>query len=304
MTIYLPIAEMAVSMDVILLIGVVVGLLSGVFGVGGGFFATPFMIFLGIPAPVAVATQANNLVASSTSGTIGHLRRGNVDEKMGLVMLIGGLGGAMLGALLFKLLQYLGQIEFVISILYIILLGVIGSLMLLERLISKLRGKNMRKEFNSFRISNLSMSLPYKIRFTRSKLYISALIPGSIGFCGGVMASILGIGGGFLLVPAMIYILRMPPLLAAGTSLFQIVFTTGFATIMHAVLNQSVDIVLAIILMVGGVLGAQFGVVISRKIDPQHARLILALLLLAVCVKLAFILFSTPDNVFSTELIS
>lgn len=300
MMIYLPIAEMAVSVDVIVSIGLVVGLLSGIFGVGGGFFATPFMIFLGVPPAVAVATQANNLVASSTSGTIGHLRRGNVDIKMGLVMLAGGTLGSFIGIGVFKLLQALGQISFTISLLYIVLLGSVGSLMLFERIFSSFKTKRMRDEFNAFKVSRFAQSLPYKMRFSRSRLYLSALIPGGIGFCGGILAAILGIGGGFLLVPAMIYILGMSPLLAAGTSLFQIMFTTSISTVMHATLNQSVDIVLAAILMLGGVIGSQFGVFIGRKMRPDHARLVLAVLLLTVSIKLIFDLFGTPSELFST----
>lgn len=302
MTMYLPIAEMAISADIIFLIGIVVGLLSGVFGIGGGFFATPLMIFLGIPPIVAVATQTANLVASSTSGTMGHLRRGNVDTKMGLILLIGGMGGSVLGVLLFKLLEYLGQVDFVISISYIILLGIIGSLMLLERIFKSFQKKDIKYEFNSFRISNLIMSMPYKMRFPRSKLYISALVPFSIGFLGGVLASLLGIGGGFLLVPAMIYMLGMSPLLAAGTSLFQMLFTASFATLMHTTLNQSVDIVLAMMLMIGGVIGSQFGVSLARKIKADTSRLILSLLLLGVAIKLLIDLYSVPANIFTTVL--
>lgn len=300
MLIYLPIAELAVNAEVILMVGGVVGFLSGVFGVGGGFFATPFMIFLGIPSYIAVATQANNLVASSSSGVLGHLRRGNVDVKIGSIMLGGGIAGSFIGIMIFKLLQYMGQIDFAVSFLYIVLLGIIGTMMLLENVISRFKKKTVRAAFNQTKVSKFMASLPYQMRFPRSKLYISALVPMGIGFVGGILAAILGIGGGFLLVPAMIYILRMSPILAAGTSLFQIVFTTAVATIMHATLNHGVDIVLAILLMIGAIIGSQIGLAISRKIKPNHARFILACLLLLVCFRLSWDLFTEPLELFST----
>ncbi len=300
MQIYLPIAEISVPAETIFILGCTVGFLSGVFGVGGGFLTTPFLIFLGIPPAVAVGTQASQLVASGMSGTIGHFKRGNVDVKIGGIMLCGGILGSFIGIMIFRLLEYLGQIDFAVSFLYVILLSSIGILMLSESIFSGIKKKTVRSQFNSQRMSPFIARLPYKMRFPRSKLYISALVPGGIGFVGGILASILGIGGGFLLVPAMIYILGMSTILAAGTSLFQIIFTTAAATIMHATMNNTVDIMLAVILIVGGVIGSQFGIYFARVIKPSHARVILAILVLAVSIRLAFQLFVAPIDLYST----
>lgn len=300
MYVYLPIAEMAVSVETIILLGVTVGFLSGVFGVGGGFLTTPFLIFLGIPPAVAVGTQTAQLVSSGVAGTMGHLRRGNVDLKIGAVMLGGGFIGSFIGIWIFKFLQYLGQIDFAISLLYVVLLGSIGTLMITETIFSAFKKKTVRSEFNSFKPNKFIASLPYKMRFPRSKLYISALVPGGIGFVGGLLASILGIGGGFLLVPAMIYILGMPTILAAGTSLFQIIFTTASATMMHATFNHTVDILLALMLIIGGVIGTQFGVSAAKFIKARHARVILAILVLCVAIRLAGGLFLPPAELYST----
>ncbi|MFP4313945.1 MAG: sulfite exporter TauE/SafE family protein [Alphaproteobacteria bacterium] len=303
MQIYLPIAEMSVPADMIFMLGCIVGFLSGVFGVGGGFLTTPFLIFLGIPPAVAVGTQANQLVASGMSGTIGHWKRGNVDIKIGAVMLCGGIFGSLIGIMIFRLLQYLGQIDFAVSLLYMVLLGSIGMLMLTESILSNFKKKTVRNQFNATKVSPFIARLPYKMRFPRSKLYISALVPAGIGFIGGILASILGIGGGFLLVPAMIYILGMPTILAAGTSLFQVIFTTAAATIMHATFNHTVDIVLGLILIIGGVIGSQFGIAFARFIKPSHARTILAILVLAVSTRLAFKLFWEPMELYSTAVV-
>ena len=303
MQIYLPIAEMAVSAELIFFVSIFVGFLSGLFGIGGGFLTTPFMIFMGVPPAVAVGTQPCQIVANGVSGMLGHLRKGHVDMKMGAVMLVGSLCGTFIGIFIFKLLQYMGQIDFAISLLYAVLLGSIGSLMLYEGISSLFfKRKTVRSEFNSFKISSFVYSLPFKMRFPRSKLYISALLPLGVGFFGGILAAILGIGGGFMLVPAMIYILGMPGLVVAGTSLFQIVFTTSFATIMHAVANHTVDILLALILISGGVIGAQIGVRFSRRIKSQHARVVLAILILIVSLRLSVNLFATPDDLFSVVL--
>lgn len=302
MHIYLPIAEMTVSAESILLLGTFVGFLSGVFGVGGGFLTTPFLIFLGIPPAIAVGTQASQLVASSVAGGLGHLRRGNVDIQVGTVMLLGGLAGSFIGVFVFKFLQYLGKIDFVIALLYVLLLGSIGFLMLFESTLSLLNKKTVRSEFNSMKLSPFLMMLPYKMRFARSKLYISALVPGGIGFISGLLVSIMGIGGGFLLVPAMIYILGMPTLLVVGTSLFQIAFTTAFATMMQSVANHTVDMFLAFILIVGGVVGARFGVVVARKMTGAHARIVLALLVLLVAGQLLTQIVLQPAELYSLEM--
>lgn len=302
MLVYLPIAEMSIPVEMIFLLGMFVGFVSGVFGVGGGFLTTPLLIFMGVPPAVAVGTQSCQLVASSVSGVMGYWRRGGVDFMIGSVMLVGGLLGSFIGIFFFKFIRYIGQIDLVISILYIAFLGTIGVMMLLEGSLtaikSKSKNKNMRSEFNRLRSPSLLSRLPYKVRFPRSKLYISVLVPGGIGFIGGFMVSTMGIGGGFLLVPAMIYILGMPSLLVAGTSLFQIIFTSAFAAMMHAVVNNSVDVLLAVILILGGVIGARIGVLASRKVTGAKARIILALLVLAVCTQLGYQLFLDPPQIY------
>lgn len=300
MQIYLPIAELSIAAESVLLLGTIVGFLSGIFGVGGGFLTTPFLIFMGIPPAVAVGTQASQLVASGVAGSMGHFKRGNVDVKIGTVMLAGGFVGTFIGILIFRLLEYLGQIDFAVSLLYVILLGGIGLLMIYESLTTIVRKKKMSAEFNTFKISPWLSRLPYKVRFPHSKLFISALVPGGIGFVGGVLASVLGIGGGFLIVPAMIYILGMPTILAAGTSLFQMIFITAAATILHATMNNTVDIMLASLLIVGSVIGTQFGVVFAKYIKPLHARITLAILVLAVSFRLALELFIQPAELYST----
>lgn len=302
MQIYLPIAEMTIAVETIFLLGTFVGFLSGVFGVGGGFLTTPFLIFMGIPPAIAVGTQSSQLVASSVTGVLGHIEKGNVDIQIGTVMLIGGVLGSFLGVFIFKFLQYMGQIDFVIALMYVLLLGSIGLLMITESIFAVFKKKTVKSEFNASKLSPFLISLPYKMRFARSKLYISALVPGGIGFVGGLLVSVLGIGGGFLLVPAMIYILGMPTLLVVGTSLFQIVFTTAFATMMHAIANQTVDLFLALILIIGGVIGARIGVKIARMMTGAHARIVLAILLLVVAVQLSTQLIIEPQELYSSEL--
>lgn len=298
MQIYLPIAEMSVTVETIFLLGMFVGFISGMFGVGGGFLTTPLLIFMGIPPAVAVGTQASQLVASSVSGVMGYWRKGYVDFLIGSVMLVGGILGSLVGIFFFRLIQYVGQIDLVISLLYIVLLGSIGVMMLFEGTMTTFRRKTMRSEFNRLKSPSLLSRLPYKVRFPRSKLYISVFVPGGIGFIGGFLVSTMGIGGGFLLVPAMIYVLGMPTLLVAGTSLFQIIFTSAFATMMHAMVNHSVDIMLAVFLILGGVLGARFGVLVSRRVSGARGRVIMALIVLAVCGQLGYRLFLEPSSLY------
>ncbi len=298
MQIYLPIAEMSMSVEIIFLLGMFVGFISGVFGVGGGFLTTPLLIFMGIPAAVAVGTQGSQLVASGVSGVMGYWRRGHVDFMIATVMLAGGFLGSVVGIIFFQFIKFIGQMDLIISLLYIILLGSIGIMMLFESVFTSFRKPTVRSEFNRFKSPSLMQRLPYKIRFPRSKLYISVLVPGGIGFVSGFLVSTMGVGGGFLLVPAMIYILGMPPLLVAGTSLFQIIFTSAFSTIMHATISHSVDILLAFFLIMGGVIGAQAGVQTSKKVTGSRARIILALLVLGVCTKLAVQLFLHPLDLF------
>ena len=303
MPIHLPIAEMNIWVEQIFLLGMVVGLLSGMFGIGGGFLTTPFLIFVGIPPAVAVGTQSCQLAASSVTGCLSHFRRGNVDVQIASFMLIGSITGAILGIGVFKFLQSLGQIDLALSILYVIFLGGVGSLMMWESISSFIRSKRKTKtvkgHFNSKVSRGFIERLPFKMRFAKSHLYISAIVPIGIGFAGGLMLSIMGISGGFLLVPAMIYILGMPILLVAGTSLFQIAFTSVFSTMMHAVENQTVDIVLAALLISGGLIGTRLGVLVARFISPKLARVTLATLVLSVAVVMAFKMFSVPSDIFS-----
>lgn len=301
MQVYLPIAEISVAAESLLMLGVAVGFLSGVFGVGGGFLATPFLIFMGIPPAIAVGTQANQLIASSVTGVLGHLRRGNVDVRMGTVMLGGGFIGAIVGIMIFRLLQHIGQIDLVINILYVLLLGIIGLMMLFESIGTLIKRSHATEDIQSLSQKPFFKNLPYKMRFTKSRLYISALLPAGVGLLGGLMISIMGIGGGFIMVPAMIYILGMPSLLVPGTSLFQIIFIAAFSCLLHAVANNTVDIVLAAVLMIGSVVGAQAGVRVARHIRGAPARIMLALLIVFVSFRLAAELFLPPSDLFTTE---
>lgn len=302
MDIYLPIAEMAVPLESILCLGVAVGLVSSIFGVGGGFLATPMLIFMGIPASISVGTQAVQLISSSLSSVIGHWQRKTVDVKLGNVMLGGSLIGTILGVLIFKLLQYTGQIDIVINALYILLLGSIGSMMLYESSLALM--KRSRHETKRSRFwSKVTHKLPYPMTFPRSNLCISAIVPVTLGVIGGLMVSVLGIGGGFLLVPAMIYILGMPGTLVVGTSLYQILITTIFSTVLHAMSNSSVDLLLAMILMAGSVVGSQIGIRVSKYIKGAVARLLLAIILLGVCFRLWENLFIEPLEHFTLEVL-
>ena len=300
MHVYLPIAEMSVNIFVYLGLGAAVGFLSGLFGVGGGFLLTPLLIFLGIPPVVAVGTGTANVVATSVSGAVAQYRRNNVDVKMGIVMLTGGLIGSSIGVESVRLLRKAGLFDLVISLSYVTFLGVIGALMMIESL------NTYRKASAGVAVSTRKPGqhswvdgLPFKMRFHRSKLYISAIPPALIGMFVGFMAAVMGIGGGFVIIPAMIYLLRMSTSVVIGTSLFQIVFVAASTTILHAIQNKSVDIVLAALLMMGGVLGAQFGAVAGQRLKGEELRILLAGLILIVCFRLAFDLVSAPDELFS-----
>ncbi len=303
MQIYLPIAEMSVPAESLALLGIAVGFLSGVFGVGGGFLATPFLLFMGIPPAIAVGTQANQLIATSVTGVFGHWRKGNVDPVLGLVMTVGGMAGTVIGIFIFRILQHFGQIDLFIAAAYVILLGSIGLMMLVESITAMLN-RHKVTDIESLAQKEFFRNLPYKIRFAKSRLYISALLPMGIGFLGGIMVSILGIGGGFVIVPAMIYILGMPTLLVAGTSLFQIIFISAFACVLHAVTSHTVDIMLALIMMAGGVIGAQVGVRIARHLKGASARIALAVIILGVCVRMLMELFMQPADVFTMDMLS
>jgi len=302
MHIYLPIAEISVNILVLLGLGAGVGMMSGIFGVGGGFLMTPLLIFMGIPAPVAVGTEANQIVASSVSGALAHFRRGNVDLKMGTMLLIGGIIGSTFGVWLFKWLSALGQIDMVIRLAYVVFLGIIGGLMLIEsvRAIRQTRSATgIRRRLHEHHWFH---GLPFKMRFRRSKLYISALLPLTVGALVGILAAIMGVGGGFIMVPAMIYVLGMPTSVVIGTSLFQIVFVTANVTFLQAYHNQTVDILLGLFLIVGGVIGAQVGTRLGAKLPGEKMRFLLAAMVVSVCLKMMFDLVSTPGDLYSIAL--
>jgi len=302
MHVYLPIAEISVNVFLVLGMGGMIGVLSGVFGVGGGFLMTPLLIFMGVPPAVSVATSANQIVASSVSGVIAHWRRGNVDLKMGLVLLVGGFFGSSAGVALFTLLRRFGQIDLVINLSYVVFLGTIGALMLHESVRAILRSRRPTARRVKLHQHNWLHGLPLKMRFRRSKLYISALLPLGIGFSVGILTALMGVGGGFVMVPAMIYLLGMPTSVVVGTSLFQIIFVTANVTFLQALNTQTVDVVLAITLLVGAVIGAQFGTQIGAKLKGEQLRSLLALMVLGVCIKLAVDLVVTPIDLYSVDL--
>ena len=290
MQIYLPIAEVSVNAFLLFGLGGIVGILSGLFGVGGGFLITPLLFFIGIPPMVAVATGANQVVASSISGVL--------DLTMGTVLMIGGMLGSAAGIWLFNLLSRRGQIDLVVQLSYVLFLGIVGVLMLQESLRSLNRSRKATQPIKR----NQHMwvhRLPMKLKFRTSGLYISVLPPMMVGFLVGVLAAVMGVGGGFIMVPAMIYLLGMPTKVVVGTSLFQIIFVTAFTTFMHALTNQSVDMLLALLLILGGVIGAQIGARMAVKLKPEQLRILLALLVLAVSGKLAFDLLARPDELYS-----
>jgi uncharacterized protein len=299
MDIYLPIAEMSVNLFLLLGLGGAVGFLSGVFGVGGGFLMTPLLIFIGIPPPVAVGSEASQILASSSSGVLAHMRRGNVDVRMGMVLVVGGFIGSAFGVWLFALLRQVGQIDLVISLCYVLFLGTVGGIMLVESVGTWFRRRSRPGTFTRRHRHLWLHGLPFKMRFQRSRLYISALTPLALGFLVGILASIMGVGGGFLMVPAMIYLLGMPTAVVVGTSLLQIAFVTAVTTWLHAVNNYTVDVVLALALIVGGVIGAQLGSNFSARLRGEQLRVLLALLVLAVCVKLGHDLIATPEDLYS-----
>lgn len=299
MQLYLPIAEVSVNAFTLLGLGGVVGVLSGMFGVGGGFLITPLLMFIGVPPGVAVATGANQVVASSVSGVLAHLKRRTVDFRMGLVLLAGGMVGSGIGIWVFSILRKLGQVELLIQLSYVMFLGLIGAMMLQEALRAMRRAANAAAPPRRAHQHFLVHRLPLKMKFRVSGLYISAIPPMMVGAAVGFLAAIMGVGGGFIMVPAMIYLLGMPTKVVVGTSLFQIIFVTAFTTLMHAVTAYSVDILLAVMLILGGVIGAQIGTQIGLKLKAERLRLFLALLVLAVSIKIAADLLIRPDELYS-----
>jgi len=298
MQIYLPIAEISVNIFLLIGLGGLVGVLSGMFGVGGGFLMTPLLFFIGIPPAVAVATEANQIVASSFSGVLAHVKKKTVDFKMGTVLLLGGLLGAAVGVQVFKYLKEIGQVDLLITLSYVVFLGIIGGLMFIESLGAIRRSKKPGPP-KKIKRHTWVHGLPLKMRFRTSNLYISAIPPFIVGTLVGVLAAIMGVGGGFILVPAMIYILGMPTKVVIGTSLFQIIFVTAFTTMMHATQNYTVDAVLALLLLIGGVVGAQIGTRIGVKMKAEQLRILLAIMVLMVCLKLGLDLVLTPSELYS-----
>ncbi|MCA0939707.1 sulfite exporter TauE/SafE family protein [Salipiger pacificus] len=300
MQIYLPIAEVSVNVFLLFGLGGIVGILSGMFGVGGGFLITPLLFFMGIPPAVAVATGANQIVASSISGVLAHFKRKTVDLRMGLVLLAGGLVGAALGVWIFNLLKELGQVDLLVRLCYVVFLGIIGGLMFIESvnaIFKSRKGAAPKRRHHGW-----VHGLPFKMRFRTSGLYISAIPPVLVGLSVGVLAAIMGVGGGFIMVPAMIYLLGMPTKVVVGTSLFQIIFVSAFTTLLHATTNYTVDIMLALVLILGGVIGAQIGTAFGTRLKAEQLRIALASLVLLVCGKLALDLFITPSELY--ELVS
>ncbi|GAA0593915.1 sulfite exporter TauE/SafE family protein [Paenochrobactrum glaciei] len=302
MGIYLPIAELSVNMFVLLGMGAAVGFLSGLFGVGGGFLITPLLIFYNIPPAIAVATGANQVIASSVSGALVHFKRRTLDIKLGTLLVIGGLIGSLIGIYVFSWLRDLGQLDLIVSILYVFFLGTVGGLMLVESWKTLRRNKSGAAPVRKSGHHNWIHRLPFKMRFRASMIYVSIIPVLGIGFFIGLLSSVMGVGGGFIMVPALIYILRVPTNVVVGTSLFQITFVTAFTTVMQATTNQSVDIVLAFLLMVGGVIGAQYGARAGQKLRGEQLRLLLALMVLAVALRLGYDLFIQPDNLFSISI--
>lgn len=298
MTIYLPIAEMSVNPLLIVGVGAVTGVLSGLFGIGGGFLMTPFLIFIGVPPAVSVSTVANQIIASSVSGFLAHWRRSNVDFKMGNFLLAGGFVGSSLGVLLFRWLKQGGNIDVFISISYVLFLSLVGTLMAGEslRTIFKLTPKIAPSIQPT-----LAMRLPLKVEFPKSKVHISAIMPVAVGMFVGVLVSLMGIGGGFFLIPAMIYLLGMPTSVVIGTSLYQIIFITANVTLLYAITTQTVDMILALLLLSGSVFGAQIGGKLSTKLPSEYLRAMLAAMILILAVKLGVDLFTPPSNIFSVS---
>ena len=300
MQLYLPIAEVSVNIFVLLGLGGVVGFLSGMFGVGGGFLITPLLFFIGVPSTVAVATGANQVVASSVSGVLAQLRRKAVDFRMGMVLTAGGFVGSAVGAVVFNWMARRGQIDLFVQLSYVLFLGLVGAMMLQESVRSLLRARRAgAQQVRRSHVHSWVHRMPLKLKFRASGLYISVIPPLLVGSVVGLLSAIMGVGGGFIMVPAMIYLLGMPTKVVVGTSLFQIIFVTAATTLLHATASKSVDIVLALLLLLGGVTGAQLGVRAAQKLSPNRLRLALALIVLAVAIRLLVGLTLTPAEPFA-----
>lgn len=305
MDIYLPIAGMSVNAVFIVALGFLVGLLSGMFGVGGGFLTTPLLIFYGIPPTVAVASAATQITGASVSGVMVHMRRGGVDQKMGLVMIAGGLVGAIIGAALFRLLQASGRIDVAIGFLYVIILGAIGSLMLKDSLVAlgMIAVEPRNAEEDKKGVTRWVSALPLRWRFREPGLLVSPLAPFILGIAAGMLTVFLGIGGGFILVPAMIYLLGMPARVVVGTSLLMVFAVSAGTTMIHALTTEAVDVVLAVLLLIGGVVGAQYGALLALRTKPDLLRLALGVIILLVALRMLLGLAWRPDEIFSVDLL-
>jgi uncharacterized membrane protein YfcA len=299
MQLYLPIAEVSVNAFLILGLGGIVGFLSGMFGVGGGFLITPLLFFIGVPPAVAVATGANQVVASSISGVLAQLKRKGVDFHMGGVLLAGGIVGSAIGVWVFRLMTKAGQVDLFVQLSYVLFLGLIGAMMLQESLRSLMRTRKPGAPIRRSHVHSWVHGLPLKMKFRASGLYISVIPPLIVGALVGFLAAIMGVGGGFIMVPAMIYLLGMPTKVVIGTSLFQIIFVTAFTTVMHAITSQTVDMLLALLLILGGVIGAQIGTRVGVRLKAEQLRILLSLLVLAVAVRIAFDLLLKPGELYS-----
>lgn len=299
MQIFLPIADISVNLFLLLGIGGVVGFLSGLFGVGGGFLITPLLFFIGIPPAIAVATGANQVVASSVSGVLAQVKRKAVDFTMGFVLLAGGLIGSALGVWFFARLTAAGQVDLFVQLSYVLFLGLIGLTMFWESVVALRRANRPGAPIRRSHTHNWVHGLPFKMKFRASGLYISVLPPLAVGALVGFLAAIMGVGGGFIMVPAMIYLLGMPTKVVIGTSLFQIIFVTAFTTVMHAVTANTVDMMLAILLILGGVVGAQLGAQVSGRLKAEQLRILLSLLVLGVAAKIALDLLLRPSELYS-----
>ena len=310
MQIYLPIAEIQINILLILSLGFITGILSGMFGIGVGFIATPLLIFMGIPPLVAVSTSANQITASSIAGLMSHAKQRNVDFKMGSVLIFGGIFGSIIGIVIFRFLQSLGQTDVFISIIYVIFLGFIGFAMAIDNIKTILKEKyeietrNKRKKTKSFiKFSKKLNKLPFKVYFPKSNVEISIIIQIIIGIFAGSLVSLMGIGGGFIIIPAMIYILKMPHRVITGTSLFQIVFIAIGVTMMQSIVNNTVDVILASIMIIGSVIGVQFGIRKAQNMDSDSLKLLLAIMILLVCFKMFSQLFLEPSSLYNIEII-
>lgn len=304
MNIYLPIAEMSLNVPVLIGMGVIGGFVSGLFGIGGGFLIIPLLIFYNIPPAIAVGTGVNQMIAPSVTGAITHFKRRSLDIKLGILLAIGGGIGSLIGVQIFSVLRVLGQLDLIISLLYVGLLGSVGSLMIIESWCTMMQQRKGVKGIVRHRgRHNWVYGLPFKTRFRTSMIYVSIIPVLTIGLVVGLLSSVMGIGGSFIMVPALIYLLRVPTSVVVGTSLFQITFVTALTTVLQSVSNHSVDIVLAFLLMLGGGIGAQYGIWVGEKLKAEQLRMVLACLVLTVCARLAFQLFIRPDNLFSLSVI-